>query len=90
MDNGTCCRFPEWGREVVRTFFLPSLNLFYDYTTGDSFEHRFDHLPKPEEIAAETRIPAAEGAAWRIARCMPERCSMLRSDAVNPNWRRGC
>ncbi len=62
MDNETCCRFPEWGREVVRTFFLPSLNLFYDYTTGDSFEHRFDHLPKPEEIAAEDPDPCGRGS----------------------------
>ena len=60
MDNGTCCRFPEWGGEVVRTFFLPSLNLFYDYTTGDSFEHRFDHLPKPEESSWQ-RTPLTLG-----------------------------
>ena len=62
MDSGTLCRFPEWGRAVVRNFFLPSLNLFYDYTTGDSFEHRFDHLPRPEEIAAGDPDPCGWGS----------------------------
>ena len=62
MDSGTLRRFPEWGRAVVRNFFLPSLNLFYDYTTGDSFEHRFDHLPRPEEIAAGDPDPCGWGS----------------------------
>lgn len=62
MNKENHCRFPEWGRVVVRNFFLPSLNLFYDYTTGDSFEHRFDHLPKLEEIAAEDPDPCGRGS----------------------------
>ena len=41
--------------------FHPETNLFYDYRTSLDHEHRFDHLPTPEDIAACQPNPCS----WR-------------------------
>jgi len=43
-------------REVFeREYFAEGMDLIYDYRTSTEHEHRFDHLPTPEEIAL--RLP---------------------------------
>ena len=42
-------------------YFLEEMELIYDYRTSMEHEHRFDHLPTPEEIAH--RLPNPCG--WR-------------------------
>ncbi len=46
---------------VETTFFHPGTALFYDYAASGDSEHRFDRLPRPEEIAALDPEPCGRG-----------------------------
>ncbi len=57
------------------SFFIPETSLFYDYLSSRDFEHRFDHLPYPDEIAAS--FPNACGWGAGMEDCMLNAGSLM-------------
>lgn len=47
---------------IENEHFVESTNLIYDYRTSRDHEHRFDHLPTPEEIAERKPNPCGWSA----------------------------
>lgn len=54
-------------RQIHDILFHPGTGMVYDYVTSHDPNHRFDHLPSPEEIAAGFQIRADGAPVWRTA-----------------------
>ena len=57
MNSSDCTWQKKIWSQICNTFFCDQTAMIYDYITSFDHDHRFDHLPSPEEIALDFPNP---------------------------------